>query len=382
MRGAATKSFVLFRQQLRKTATFDKAIVGLTIGGIVKLFHDADKQGREPLRGAVPARCLEWRPKLLHRTSEENGKGQTPATRGSQNTGRDYPKLSSTQCRLLEKQGYLVIDAFLSAQQVRDAQQTIRRLDADDQFQMSCNEKYEQDESSGKPVRTDRVLLHELVPSHSATDTSLFQMRKQETNDRRVEVSNGVFVDRNGSSTGAGLWNVQMELGRFARALADSDFNGFNGESAQDRYAVDKLRIPTQMQVSIFDHAEHKDEAGDYFTSHLDSAAGETLESLGILGWIRSRYVRKRYITCIVYLNSEWQEGDGGCIRLHDSEATMGTFESDSYKDFAPLAGRLVVFSSHTQWHAVLPTFVTRYACSLWLTLDDDQDGRWYPRLP
>mmetsp|Transcript_28519 Transcript_28519/g.69393 ORF Transcript_28519/g.69393 Transcript_28519/m.69393 type:complete len:231 (-) Transcript_28519:40-732(-) len=228
---------------------------------------------------------------------------------------------------------------------------------------MSSNQEYEQDETSGLSVRTDRVFMNQLLS-------------EKERPSGRVQPSDEEFGKR-AREVGTGLLNVQTELGLFAQALTESDFTGFDDESVRSKYRKEKLEVPAQMQVTIFDKSKNRDDPDDYFTSHLDSAAGEGFWSLGIMGWLMSKYVRQRYITCIVYLNSTWREGDGGCLRLHDSVATMGTFDSKGYTDVAPLAGRLVLFSSRTQWHAVLPTFAPRYACSVWLTLDDGDHSSW-----
>ena len=175
------------------------------------------------------------------------------------------------------------------------------------------------------------------------------------------------------ASNDSGLHHVRNELALFARAVAESDFG------QQDvTYDAQKLKVPQQMQVSIYGsniHESENDDAnsnrhgGDYYTTHVDSSAHDSLFETGLLGWLRSRYLRKRYLTCICYLNENWKPAHGGCLRLHKPGATPGTFDRHDYIDVAPLAGRLVVFYSLHQWHAVLPTFATRYACSLWLTL-------------
>jgi len=68
--------------------------------------------------------------------------------------------------------------------------------------------------------------------------------------------------------------------------------------------------------------------------------------------------VSRRQITCILYLNEDWEEGVGGELRIFPFP----------YKhiDIAPLMDRLVVFSSHEVLHRVLPSYLPRYCITLW----------------
>ena len=351
-------------RRLGNLVTLDKTIAALVAVGSVAVLQEADEQGRAPLVGAVSAAVFGRWEDAADRISKVGIGASTDKTDTTNITRRRTLRLNSEQCQLLERRGYLIVDNFLTAQQVQAAQESIRILDSYDQFQMSSNQKYELDETSGCSVRTDRVFMNQLLS-------------EAERPSGRIQPSDEKDINKRVGQVGTGLLNVQTELGLFARAFTESDFAGFKNESVRSKYRKEKLEVPAQMQVTIFDKSRNQDDPDDYFTSHLDSAAGEGFWSLGVLGWLKSKYVRQRYLTCIVYLNSSWTESDGGCLRLHDSEATMGTFDSKSYTDVAPLAGRLVIFSSRTQWHAVLPTFATRYACSVWLTLDDGAHSNW-----
>jgi 2OG-Fe(II) oxygenase superfamily len=187
-----------------------------------------------------------------------------------------------------------------------------------------------------------------------------------------------VLINRRGS-----LDLVRQQIAGFAKSLADSDFQGF----PTDGYHSSVLQMPAQMQVSICGgtqcqekDASHVEESAlvasthNFFHKHLDSAGANHLGELGVLGWLRSQHLRRRYLTCLVYLNPDWKEGDGGCLRMFtgnkgDPDELGGDQDAESFVDIPPLAGRLIVFSSPRQVHAVLPTNVQRYACAVWLAL-------------
>lgn len=86
--------------------------------------------------------------------------------------------------------------------------------------------------------------------------------------------------------------------------------------------------------------------AGGFYQRHLD----------------RFRDNDARVISCVLYLNEDWQEGDGGQLRLWlDAEG------SREYRDIVPLGGRLVLFRSERFWHAVQPATRPRWSVTGWL---------------
>ena len=64
-----------------------------------------------------------------------------------------------------------------------------------------------------------------------------------------------------------------------------------------------------------------------------------------------------RTISSILYLNSDWKPEHGGELRLHLPA---------QHHDIAPLANRLVLFTSADIWHEVLPTQVARLSVTGW----------------
>ncbi|KAJ3129628.1 Egl nine 3 [Nowakowskiella sp. JEL0407] len=65
-----------------------------------------------------------------------------------------------------------------------------------------------------------------------------------------------------------------------------------------------------------------------------------------------------RRITILLYVNKDWNKGDGGELRLH--------FPDKSVFDIEPIANRLIIFRSDLL-HQVLPTNAARFAVTMWL---------------
>ena len=76
----------------------------------------------------------------------------------------------------------------------------------------------------------------------------------------------------------------------------------------------------------------------------------------------------QRQISCILYLNKDWLEEDGGYLRLylHADTTTDGEVATASSLDIAPIAGRLVMFLSDTFYHEVLPANRARMSLTGW----------------
>jgi SM-20-related protein len=85
---------------------------------------------------------------------------------------------------------------------------------------------------------------------------------------------------------------------------------------------------------------------GAFYKAHLDRHAG----------------TQDRIVTVILYLNPDWQPGDGGELKLWtDSGEKSGPFEL-----IEPRLGTLVCFMAGEFWHEVLPANKTRMSITGW----------------
>lgn len=97
---------------------------------------------------------------------------------------------------------------------------------------------------------------------------------------------------------------------------------------------------------------------GTFYHKHLDrfrrSEDRFTGSESGRPEGTRSAAIRddggQRTVTCVLYLNDDWHEEDGGQLRLYLDENGAGPF-----LDVSPRAGTLAVFITEGRWHEVLP---------------------------
>lgn len=66
-----------------------------------------------------------------------------------------------------------------------------------------------------------------------------------------------------------------------------------------------------------------------------------------------------RVVSAVFYLNENWQEADGGALRLY--------LEDGAYRDIYPHAGTLLLFLSAQFEHAVLPATRDRMSIACWM---------------
>ena len=83
---------------------------------------------------------------------------------------------------------------------------------------------------------------------------------------------------------------------------------------------------------------------GAFYQKHLDSF----------------RKSNSRLISCILYLNEDWEVAQGGQLRIYEAD-------NECFIDVFPLSGSLVCMRSDTVWHEVLPANRARYSITGWL---------------
>jgi len=128
-------------------------------------------------------------------------------------------------------------------------------------------------------------------------------------------------------------------------------WDGENLTLAQRNYwdAIESLRIQLNQELflSLRDFEAHYAvyPAGSFYKKHLD----------------QFRQTSQRAISCILYLNPEWQPSSGGQLRIYDSE------NDQLFTDVFPIAGRFVCFRSDAIYHEVLPATRQRFSLTGWL---------------
>ncbi len=115
----------------------------------------------------------------------------------------------------------------------------------------------------------------------------------------------------------------------------------------QERMEALRLAINRATYLGLFDLESHFAvyPPGSFYRRHLDRFHDDSA----------------RTVSCILYLNEDWQPQDGGQLRLYLDDA--GT---EAPLDIEPVAGTLVVFLSGRFWHEVLPTRRERLSVTGW----------------
>lgn len=85
--------------------------------------------------------------------------------------------------------------------------------------------------------------------------------------------------------------------------------------------------------------------AGSFYKKHLD----------------QFKEVNYRKITCLLYLNDDWTDADGGQLRVYHPG------DESSFTDIIPVNGRFVCFKSSSVFHEVLPSKRERFSLTGWL---------------
>jgi Rps23 Pro-64 3,4-dihydroxylase Tpa1-like proline 4-hydroxylase len=97
----------------------------------------------------------------------------------------------------------------------------------------------------------------------------------------------------------------------------------------------------------------------------------------------KSADYRKRKITAILYLNvPDWSAEDGGELRcyidatLADKKNDATAVSSKNVVSVYPVGGVMVLFDSRMLLHDVAPCRSDRYALTLWIIGDDNNDKK------
>jgi SM-20-related protein len=111
-----------------------------------------------------------------------------------------------------------------------------------------------------------------------------------------------------------------------------------------------RLSLNEQLFLGLFHFESHfaRYAPGDYYRRHVDAFRGEA----------------NRIVSCVAYLNADWQAEDGGELLLYGSaDGTLARV--------LPQLGTLVVFLSEEFPHEVLPASRTRLSVAGWFRVND-----------
>ena len=131
--------------------------------------------------------------------------------------------------------------------------------------------------------------------------------------------------------------------GDFILWLEQPDLTG-----AQRDYlaGLEELRMAANasLQLGLFEFESHLAvyPPGAFYHKHIDRFQNDS----------------QRVLSCILYLNADWNETDGGQLRLY--------LDDETHMDVLPQAGTLVSFLSERFWHEVLPATRERMSVTGW----------------
>ena len=123
-----------------------------------------------------------------------------------------------------------------------------------------------------------------------------------------------------------------------------------------------RVALNRRLFLGLFDYEAHfaRYEKGAFYEKHIDAFKGES----------------NRILSTVLYLNEDWQDGDGGELVIYDENDP-----SIEVGRFFPKKGRLAVFLSECFYHEVVVAKRTRHSIAGWFrvnnttasTLDPDQ---------
>ncbi|MBW7875687.1 MAG: 2OG-Fe(II) oxygenase [Candidatus Cloacimonetes bacterium] len=87
---------------------------------------------------------------------------------------------------------------------------------------------------------------------------------------------------------------------------------------------------------------------GDFYKLHRDSFTGEA----------------NRVLSTVLYLNPDWQSGDGGELRIYDTNAV------EIIKEIEPRLATMAIFLSEEIWHEVSPARQPRRSIAGWFRIN------------
>ncbi len=111
-----------------------------------------------------------------------------------------------------------------------------------------------------------------------------------------------------------------------------------------------KQELNRKLFLGLFSYESHlaKYSAGDFYKLHRDAFPGQA----------------NRILSTVVYLNEDWNNEDGGELRLYDQDEKI-------IQAVLPTLGTLVIFLSEEFPHEVLPAKKERWSIAGWFRMNN-----------
>ena len=177
---------------------------------------------------------------------------------------------------------------------------------------------------------------------------------------RYVEMTAAADVrDEDGQPIGTGRDEDGQPIGTGRPSSDESPSPGLSASSSSEssgRAEETMRRLATATAPDKLMLANYPGDGARY-VAHLDNDPEDPRHSEGEPG-LRAR---DRAVTAILYLNPDWEESHGGCLRVRLEGTGAPTV------DVAPSAGRMVLFDCRRIVHEVLPSHASRWAMTAWI---------------
>ncbi len=229
------------------------------------------------------------------------------------------PRIGDSSIQELAKNGYVIIKDFIGPDLVQALRNDVNLLRSSNKFNIA---KIGQDS------------LNKLNTEIRVAETCFLGEGKLQD------------MSKNDDAARTQLYNVLNQLQSDLSGNSILDVNdSSNGELIKAAPALDK-------SLSELLYAYYP--KGGFYRRHTDAVQ-------------KSASVLRTY-SLLIYLNSDWKESDGGCLRIHlDSGGDfLPEGEEPNFIDVEPKAGTLVLFKSDKIPHEVLDTNTERTAVVGW----------------
>mmetsp|Transcript_32557 Transcript_32557/g.58276 ORF Transcript_32557/g.58276 Transcript_32557/m.58276 type:complete len:450 (-) Transcript_32557:916-2265(-) len=283
--------------------------------------------------GAIPAGNMKGQVQWTKRAPAEQTAAPPPLRPPAYHRSEAASALiSEAVVSALSKDGYVVLDDVLDADTVAKARRDCELLKKNDVM------RYVEGGSQIKLGRSDMVCVldEQLAGRELLCGSGKSDGRGGEAMTPLSSLAPG--------QEGSGLAKVAAFMKGLPHAVMEK-LGAASGGAVHPHLAV-----PHSLMLAVYPGE------GTHYVAHLDNDETDARTREGPAG----QRICDREITAIIYLNSDWEEADGGALRLALPDGSGDL-------DILPTAGRLVLLQSRLIWHEVLPAYTMRWALSAWI---------------